>query len=487
MRARHHFYTCVLLGLLSAPAAAQQALCFYADYDYQGAAYCPTASEGDIQGALVDKISAVRLPPGTTLTLYRHPGYTGAVLQLTSDASNLSTRNFNNLTASYRLSRGESPLPSPDQGPVCFYEDYDYKSTHWCTTANSGDITDPGVLNKISAVSMPAGKQVRLFAHAGLGGQQLQLTQDTPNLSALGFNNLAASFLVSDSGTAAPQPEDPGDSPASDVRVLMIGNSFIHGNFEPTYSFNASHITDLNGSGMGGVPGIFKQLTVDAGLSYEVYIESVSGQTLAYHYQNKLQQIGAKGWDVVVLQEYSTLDPSAPLNPASLLTYSSLLEQYVHAGSPHANPAALVFVLENWPRADQLYQSGGVFYGKSVEQAAQVLDAAYQLDLSSDPKLTDVIPVGNAFAAAITTGVAIRNPYTDATQEQLDVWNVDHYHASTFGSFMEALTLLGGITAVDPRTLGSNNATGGALGLTPNQVADAERLAAEALHRTAQK
>ena len=68
----------------------------------------------------------------------------------------------------------------------------------------------------------------------------------------------------------------------SAVNILFVGDSFTHGHATPVLYYNAAAITDVNGTGYGGVPGIFKQLTVDAGLNYNVTIEAISSMSLYY-------------------------------------------------------------------------------------------------------------------------------------------------------------------------------------------------------------
>ncbi|WP_051943283.1 MULTISPECIES: beta/gamma crystallin-related protein [Luteibacter] len=460
------------LLLASMTASATGGLCFYADYNYQGAEWCPTTLEGNVTGAVVDKISAVRVPDGSKVTLYQHPDFTGKVLEVTADTPNLSNVAFNNLASSFRVD-GATAAPAPTTSGTCFYENYQYQGASFCTDAATGDIVSGPVVDKISSVRIPAGSRVMLYQHPGRGGLALEITADAPNLTDLQFNNLTSSFDV------LPLVTPPTPTPARNV--LFVGNSFTHGEFEPAYHFNAANVTDLNGSGMGGVPGIFKQMTVDAGLSYDVSIEAVSGQTLAYHYQNRLPLIGSKAWDVVVLQEYSTLNPSAPLNPASFLKYSALLEGYVHAVGPHPNPAASVYVLENWARADQLYAAGGVWKGKTLEQAVALLHDNYQMALDTNAGLAGMLPVGDGFVAAVSQGVADRNPYDGIDEGKVDPWNVDGYHASAFSSTMEAFIAFGRITGRDPRSLGSNDAAAAGMGLTPAQATAAESLAWQVL------
>ncbi|MEO5734804.1 MAG: hypothetical protein ABIN96_09320, partial [Rubrivivax sp.] len=72
---------------------------------------------------------------------------------------------------------------------------------------------------------------------------------------------------------------------ADPISVLFVGNSYTFGRIDPVMSYNAANVRDLtaamwaaNPAGSnafephpwGGVPGIFKQFTVQAGLDYDV-------------------------------------------------------------------------------------------------------------------------------------------------------------------------------------------------------------------------
>lgn len=221
------------------------------------------------------------------------------------------------------------------------------------------------------------------------------------------------------------------------------------------------------------------QLTVEAGLKYVTYIEAVSGQSLEYHYQNKLAQIGSKSWDVVVMNEYSTLDQTAAGNPAKLFKYSKLLEQFIHGGiNARGYRYAKLYLLENWPRADQLYNTpGGHWEGRTVEQVSDDLRAAYAEAILQDNEIDAMIPVGDAFVRAIEDGVAERNPYNGITAGKVSVWNVDNYHASAFGSYLEACVVFRKVTGLDPRTLGPGSVAANGLGLTGAQATSAQNLA----------
>ena len=65
--------------------------------------------------------------------------------------------------------------------------------------------------------------------------------------------------------------------------------------------------------GWGGVPGIFKQLTVEAGLNYDVALSTRNAATLRGHFLNTANStnwdlrgnIRSQKWDKMVLQEQS--------------------------------------------------------------------------------------------------------------------------------------------------------------------------------------
>ena len=65
-------------------------------------------------------------------------------------------------------------------------------------------------------------------------------------------------------------------------------------------------------------------------------------------------------------------------------------------------------------------------------------------------------PVGEAFNCAIARHIADPDPYDGLSPGEIDLWASDHYHASTYGYYLEALTIFAGVTGKDPRRLGPN-------------------------------
>ena len=107
-------------------------------------------------------------------------------------------------------------------------------------------------------------------------------------------------------------------------------------------------MTDLNDEGIGGVPALFKSFTQQAGLSYDVFVETRGGSGLDFHLQNKLPLIGKQGWDVVVMHGYSTLDSEKPRDPTKLIATSRQMADFLRT----KNPKAELYLMATWSRAE---------------------------------------------------------------------------------------------------------------------------------------
>ncbi len=145
---------------------------------------------------------------------------------------------------------------------------------------------------------------------------------------------------------------------AETVSVLFVGNSYTFGRIDPVMSYNAANVRDLtaamwaaNPAGSnafephpwGGVPGIFKQFTVQAGLDYDVALSTRNAASLRGHFLNTNSagwdlrgNIGSQTWGKVVLQEQSDeslpKQPGLASNPDWFLNYVDKTEDFVHQG-----------------------------------------------------------------------------------------------------------------------------------------------------------
>jgi hypothetical protein len=290
---------------------------------------------------------------------------------------------------------------------------------------------------------------------------------------------------------------------AAQTHVLFVGDSFTHGKYAPVRNYNAAAVTDENyglpptspryesmasePGPWGGIPGIFKKFTDEAGLSYEVHLEAISAKSLQYHYDNALAVIAQPIWQKVVLQELSTkpLPTSRGGDRPSFYSAVTSLEQAIHA----ASPTAQVYLYQTWARADLTYPTGAPYAGLPVDSMTQDLHRGYAQAATLDGHITAVAPVGDAWLQAIAAGLAQRNPYSPVAG-QLDLWASDYLHPSAWGSYLNTCVLFYQLTGTDPRTLGTSEQAAAALGIAPatavalQQVAY-QQVAAVALAATA--
>lgn len=154
---------------------------------------------------------------------------------------------------------------------------------------------------------------------------------------------------------------------ATPIDVLFVGNSYTFGRYDPVESYNTANVTDLTAPERGGtfadttgtndfephpwggVPGIFKRLTDQAGLDYNVSISARNAASLRGHFLNLNPSdwdlrgnIALQTWDQVVLQEQS--DEVLPRqsnasgatlrsNPEYTRYFADTIEDFLHSSA----------------------------------------------------------------------------------------------------------------------------------------------------------
>jgi hypothetical protein len=244
--------------------------------------------------------------------------------------------------------------------------------------------------------------------------------------------------------------------------ILFIGNSFTQGALSAVRRYRTNVVSDLNGDGNGGVPALFKTFTEQARLNYAVALETQGGRNLAFHWNERRQRVN-RAWDVVVLQDYSTLDRETPGEAAGLRKFAPQFAAMFR----RANPRVDVQLMATWSRADLTYRPGSPWSGRPITaMAADLRNAADQVKRET-PGITGVLPVGEAWSRAIEKGIADPNPYDGITFGQINLWTYDQYHGSIYGYYLEALVVFGRVTGLDPRTLGARERAAEDLGISP--------------------
>ena len=258
--------------------------------------------------------------------------------------------------------------------------------------------------------------------------------------------------------------------------LLFIGNSFLFGSGSPLRYYRANTVTDLNGTGFGGVPAVFKLFATQAGLDFAVSQETVSGQGLDHHFAEKAGVIG-RPWDHVVMLGVSMLNRIQPGDPSLLVQSSKQVADLLHAKNPQVD----IRLIATWARADQVYPAKGHWHGKSVEQMTRDVRSAYDQAAAGSQHIRGVIPVGEAWLRAMNTGVADAHPYDGIESGKVRLWTHDHYHGSTYGYYLEALMIFGDLTGLDPRSLGKGERAALELGLSGDQAVALQQVAYDEL------
>ncbi|HEX2541349.1 MAG TPA: PEP-CTERM sorting domain-containing protein [Caldimonas sp.] len=260
--------------------------------------------------------------------------------------------------------------------------------------------------------------------------------------------------------------------------ILFIGNSFTYGDLAPMVrSFHPETVTDLRGTGIGGVPALFKAFTQQSGLDYDVYLETQPGSNLDYHYNTWLGLLN-RPWDNVVMHGQSNLDFAAPNNPAKISTYTGLLGNVFQAQNPNVD----ISLTATWSRADLTYRTPSPWFGAPITAMGIDVHRGYQVAAANNPTIVSRInPVGLAWNASFEAGIADANPYDGIDPGKINLWASDAYHASSYGYYLHALTVFGMETGLDPRSLGANESAARELGFTTQQTLALQNVAAQTI------
>ena len=295
----------------------------------------------------------------------------------------------------------------------------------------------------------------------------------------------------------------------------------------PSFPTLQSQLNYLNGAGgafkftepgpFGGIPGIFLKLSQEAGLNYNVSIDTISSATLNGTWGNatNLPVISAAKWDHVVLQEqsFTPLPTTITVNGQSVTTrgnpanfnlgvqriINSLHTNAAAAGKQDAavtlyetQPLASYSFLSGNPEAPIFGSSAGITGGNNnqpyvgdpdpVRRMARDLRNSYEAAASNANALghssVDVALAGDAWVTAMNLGIAVTNPYLPGALSgtAVDLWDSNAldaccttpigYHPSVYGSYLNALMLFEQITGLDPR-FGAAELAAGDLGIDP--------------------
>ncbi|MEO8835760.1 MAG: hypothetical protein ABI364_03385, partial [Caldimonas sp.] len=144
---------------------------------------------------------------------------------------------------------------------------------------------------------------------------------------------------------------------ADPIAILFVGNSYTFGRVDPVLSYNAASSAGSNAfepHPWGGVPGLFKKFTDQAGLDYDVSISARNAATLRGQFLNTANaawdlrgNVASRVWNTVVLQEQS--DAALPsgkgknANLGQFNAYADQFERFIHNGAAQSYTEAQLY------------------------------------------------------------------------------------------------------------------------------------------------
>jgi hypothetical protein len=269
--------------------------------------------------------------------------------------------------------------------------------------------------------------------------------------------------------------------PASAKTILFIGNSFTMGAGSPVHIYQMNSVHDLNppndrGQTVGGEAAIFKEMTKEAGLDYDVSVEAVGGKNFDFHFNEKHDLLD-RPWDEVVMQSYSQLNKDKPGDPSLVVEYSQKLDKMFHA----RNPNVKLWFQSTWSRADYSSPEIAPWKGKPIDQMAKDVYAGFEKAKAASPDVTGIIPVGFAWNRAWATGVADSDPTDGIAAGKMNLWTYDSQHGSSAGYILASLMIFGQLTGHDPLSLGNREHVAMDLGVSGAQMHALEQVAHDEL------
>ena len=249
--------------------------------------------------------------------------------------------------------------------------------------------------------------------------------------------------------------------------VLFIGNSFTYGANSPVWKYRGDSVTDLNGGGVGGVPALFKLFAKEAGLDYEVSLETAPGQGPRFHCQAKLPLLG-KAWDHVVMHglQHARRQPSPAIRPCWSTPWGRWRRRCTR------NPKVDIHLTATWSRADETYLDAGHWHGQPIDSGAAT-SVKPTMRPRPRPMCAAMASVGDAWTRAIAVGFMTPIPTTalGGQGEPVGVGQLSR----------QRLRLLsrgaGGVRAADRQRPASLGARETELGISPPQASALQQIA----------
>jgi len=211
--------------------------------------------------SLAQDLTSLRIAQGFYILLYEQDNFQGKSVDVSGDVSNLSDIDWNDKVKSLEIIRGISPTQTftnnnansnnnntngwnsnnannNTANQVIIYQSWNYGGkTQALNEGNYANLSNLNVRNyDVSSIRIPVGFTVRLYARENGQGSFVDIVQDTPNLSNIGWDNRAMSMQIVRNNNSNTNNSNQGNS------NLPNGNSSNYSNLNRSYKMTQSGI-----------------------------------------------------------------------------------------------------------------------------------------------------------------------------------------------------------------------------------------------------
>jgi hypothetical protein len=182
----------------------------YEDCGFHGRVLRLNADRPSLADNFNDRLSAVRVGPGTTVTLFEHERFGGRTLTLERDEACLDNRGFNDIASSIRIRSGQAvePASGPAPGEAWLYESCNFSGRVKRVTEDLSFLGDD-FNDVVSSVRVGPDTRIVLFRDEDFRGRSVALERDEACLDNRDFSAVASSVRVKSRHSGEPENSGP--------------------------------------------------------------------------------------------------------------------------------------------------------------------------------------------------------------------------------------------------------------------------------------
>jgi len=171
--------SCSLLMGISMVSVSMQAMsgtvCLYEHANYKGWKKCYSTNKPNFVPLRInDKVSSIKVSPGTRAVLFQHINYRGYKRVYTKNTAWIGNQ-VNDQYSSLKVQSKHKPKHT-----VCLYQHANYKGWRKCFRADKPNFVPLRINDQVSSVKVSPGAKAVLFQHINYRGYKRVYTTNTP-------------------------------------------------------------------------------------------------------------------------------------------------------------------------------------------------------------------------------------------------------------------------------------------------------------------